>query len=1274
MLQYHRTLLRKLVFFVAALALFHLLANYYATRDGPFDALITYYSLNTYEEWKDDMPYYEQTPHDISTDYPYPRVLEFDVREGTWLRLDVHPFSGDIVFDMLGDLYCMSAEEAYAFNGVPARARPILMGIPYDVEPRFSPEGDRLAFRSDAGLGVENLWIMPWRSCEEMDLRPSAGVQSSRLSGALSVKAAEDQLLAHGVKETRKRRENRLIREGRLEAQRVSNETWRTVTAPRFHPSGEKVIGTKWYQGYVTLGAPEGWEYSLPDLDADQPPSSVIQGSGKRVLGRILPPGYSMDDYPNLQVGPEQFTFNGEDSIIYAKNVVDTFTTSQEKDPFKGIFAIISRNMTTGKEETLVDAVPGSAMRPELSRDGRTLAFVRRSRGHGALVLNSQKIFGLNADRDLISGTIRHVWDGLSTEFSTIWSASSGPYPSFAFAPRDEAIVIWARGQICYVPLTENKLGEKVAGGTPQPIPFVAHVEQQIAETRSASIDLVGLETQETQRVHAFKDLRVDDTGSRAVVQAAGVSVVQVMGKPNVTAVPVLHPEMPYYTPSFVPGANHLVLHARWSDTKFSSFELADLDTVSVFEFTGIPLGRYFGPVLSPPLSDHLTRRIAFVKSAGDILTGYVVATAKPGIYVGTVVLPQETRYKSLTRIPVTDLHFVSSNVDTVAIREIVLSFPSESLLLVHDTHHSFTIDLSVGPNEAGEYDTNVLANGKVVNEIASTFDADRDYQAFVEYSHVYLAATNNLEREEIMSLSAKPRSSTRGLARLSDHGGHSITWSRDFKMLFWLLGPFIRSIEVSNLEQCASEIRRDPERFGISCIDKLVNRQEIFVYHATDISRLKYDIRESANTSGHDVLAVVNATLLTMATGNQSEDYVPDGSFVIRSGLIEDVGPTSEVAIPVNATIIDAEGAFVMPGFFDAHAHWHGPYLRYPAKSWEMQTFLAYGVTTMHNPSSGTVTGFIERTRLESGQMIGPRIFSAGAPIFAGTWPGLHEEIVDDEQAYSALYRIKAEGGSFSHSYKNYNLPSRASRQRLLKASKTLGMLCVPEGAGNLDWGLTYITDGMTTHEHNLPVPALYDDVMQLFSRSGTGYTPTYLVFYGSPPGENYVWANHDVPGDPKLRKFMPHDALEVLTEATATPLHAYTLFNASVSTTKMSRMGLPIHIGAHGENPKGHNFHAEMFFAKQGGLSNYEVLQAAISNGPKTFGFFTSIGSLSPGKLADFLVFEPGLDLLNGPIENTRGLRMVARGGRVWNASTLVEVWPRSGQVQDMPPLNAD
>lgn len=56
-------------------------------------------------------------------------------------------------------------------------------------------------------------------------------------------------------------------------------------------------------------------------------------------------------------------------------------------DVHKGIYAIFTTNITTEETRTLVDAVPGGASRPELSRNGRTLAFVRRVRNKEALVV-----------------------------------------------------------------------------------------------------------------------------------------------------------------------------------------------------------------------------------------------------------------------------------------------------------------------------------------------------------------------------------------------------------------------------------------------------------------------------------------------------------------------------------------------------------------------------------------------------------------------------------------------------------------------------------------------------------------------------------------------------------------------------------------------------------------------------------------------------------------------------------------------------------------------
>lgn len=84
-----------------------------------------------------------------------------------------------------------------------------------------------------------------------------------------------------------------------------------------------------------------------------------------------------------------------------------------------------------------------------------------------------------------------------------------------------------------------------------------------------------------------------------------------------------------------------------------------------------------------------------------------------------------------------------------------------------------------------------------------------------------------------------------------------------------------------------------------------------------------------------------------------------------------------------------------------------------------------------------------------------------------------------------------------------------------------------------NYDWDQTYIVDGewppkprsihteynvgMTTIEHALPIPQLYDDIILLYALSGTGSTPTHIVNYGGAFGEQYVWATEDLPNDPK-------------------------------------------------------------------------------------------------------------------------------------------------------------
>lgn len=79
------------------------------------------------------------------------KEISFTVSEGTWMNLDVSPDNQTIVFDLLGDIYSIPISGG--------KATPLRTGLAYEVQPRFSPDGKKILFTSDAG-GGDNIWVM----------------------------------------------------------------------------------------------------------------------------------------------------------------------------------------------------------------------------------------------------------------------------------------------------------------------------------------------------------------------------------------------------------------------------------------------------------------------------------------------------------------------------------------------------------------------------------------------------------------------------------------------------------------------------------------------------------------------------------------------------------------------------------------------------------------------------------------------------------------------------------------------------------------------------------------------------------------------------------------------------------------------------------------------------------------------------------------------------------------------------------------------------------
>lgn len=79
------------------------------------------------------------------------REVGIDVAEGTWMNIDLSPDGNTIAFDLLGDIYVLPIA-----GGTATR---IAAGLPMEMQPRFSPDGSRIAFTSDRG-GGDNIWVM----------------------------------------------------------------------------------------------------------------------------------------------------------------------------------------------------------------------------------------------------------------------------------------------------------------------------------------------------------------------------------------------------------------------------------------------------------------------------------------------------------------------------------------------------------------------------------------------------------------------------------------------------------------------------------------------------------------------------------------------------------------------------------------------------------------------------------------------------------------------------------------------------------------------------------------------------------------------------------------------------------------------------------------------------------------------------------------------------------------------------------------------------------
>jgi Tol biopolymer transport system component/imidazolonepropionase-like amidohydrolase len=458
----------------------------------------------------------------------------------------------------------------------------------------------------------------------------------------------------------------------------------------------------------------------------------------------------------------------------------------------------------------------------------------------------------------------------------------------------------------------------------------------------------------------------------------------------------------------------------------------------------------------------------------------------------------------------------------------------------------------------------------------------------------------------------------------VSRDAGEYLHWSGDGQRLYWSLGPELFSRDLKEafafVEGAAEKLPDAPEK-------------------GTHIGFSR----------PHDVpsgtVAFTNARIITM----RGDEVIENGTVIVRGNKIEAVG--AGLSAPAGAHVINAAGKTIMPGIIDVH--WHGSMGSdqiVPQQSWINYASLAFGVTTIHDPSNDTAEIFASSEMARAGMIVAPRIFSTGTILYGAKAP-FRADIDDLDDALSHLRRMKAAG---AFSVKSYNQPRRDQRQQVIEAGRQTGMMIVPEGGSLFQHNMTMIVDGHTGIEHSIPVAKIYDDVLQLWRNSRTWYTPTLVVGYGGNWGENYWYQKTNVWADERLSAFVPRRIVDQRSRRRVmVPEDEHNHFNNAAITKLLVDNGVGVQVGAHGQR-EGLAAHWEIWMFRQGGMTPHEALRSATLTGAKYLGMDKEIGSLEPGKLADLIVLDrnPLDDILN-----THSVRYTVVNGRVFDAATMNE-----------------
>ncbi len=395
--------------------------------------------------------------------------------------------------------------------------------------------------------------------------------------------------------------------------------------------------------------------------------------------------------------------------------------------------------------------------------------------------------------------------------------------------------------------------------------------------------------------------------------------------------------------------------------------------------------------------------------------------------------------------------------------------------------------------------------------------------------------------------------------------------------------------------------------------------------------------------------LALVGATVLA----GDSLSPVTDGVVLIRSGVITEVGPASEVTPPAGAEVVDLSGYTLLPGLIDLHVHLGSPELpaggetgplTLPGAIWDAMRYapghrraaLEHGVTTVR--SLGDERGWVAqlRTQVAHGELEGPRVLMSG-PLF--TTAGGHPIATVGTDLDSDMVRLPITVHE-----------ARSMVRALAEPPNRVDVIKVVHDSGYSERPLTPlpldVLDAIVeeAHAHGLNVTAHWStmqdlDDLLMAGVDGLEHIESQDLLVGWPPDVLARLVTADVPVTATL----------VVSEAALTEEKAPGAIAALQERVReLHAAGGRVVAGSDAARPGvrfGAGVHRELALLVAAGLSPLEALRAATAEAARVLGT-DDYGTISVGRAGDLVVVDgdPTAD-----ITNMSNVIMTFRDGRL-------------------------